>query len=65
MSDKVISIRVHENFPLTGAEVKKLVEATPLLFTAAVKGEVITYFRYNDEIRAILDKYKLWEEQQK
>ena len=48
-------------FPLSGKEVKKLIEAAPKLFTAAVKGEVTHYFRYNDDIRAILDKLALSE----
>ena len=60
-----IQYYVNDSYPLSSLDVKKLVQEATTLFTAAVKGDVDNYFKYNDDVRAILDKLRLWEEKNK
>lgn len=66
MPTKVITIRVDESFPLTGAELMKLVKANPLLFTAAKKDSetntenLTRYFGGNPKVMSIYSAVTLW-----
>jgi len=60
MPSEVISIRVSEDYPLTGAEVKKLVEACPLLFTAARDNTTTKLFGMDPELQSIYNRLVLW-----
>ena len=60
MPTKIISIRVDEDFPLSGEEVKKLVKVIPLLFAAVKKKRVNIFFGERPLIKRVYDSLVLW-----